>query len=141
MSLIVSSEVRHCKETTHDFSHPITTYARARSLRLAYEANGHGLVHTVGAHKGASAAAAFEARQMQHGLVLNRDGAPSPVVHQFDRLVAPLSAPLRLRLAALSAAVDEANHSAALRCRFAQKGSTSLMRIASGGKATQLVCE
>lgn len=48
---------------------------------------------------------------------------------------------LRLRLAALSAAVDEANHSAALRCRFAQKGSTSLMRIASGGKATQLVCE
>lgn len=137
--------------------------ADGRPLRVAFEAAGEGVVHTVGVHKGARAVGLFESSQMHQGTVLNHDGRVSPIIHQYDRLLLPdkISGPIGLRFAALSAAVDEEHHSEQLKCRFGKRdcGGEAVRQVgkqaggraavsatfrqcdASSGKATELICE
>jgi len=59
----------------------------ARSLRVAIESGGSGFTSTIGVFKGRAAGAVFARARMRDGLVLNDNGRPSPVVHQWDRLL------------------------------------------------------
>jgi hypothetical protein len=56
-----------------------------RPLSLVLEPPGRSFTNTIGLWKGPKLAHDFEREHMRDGVVLNADGAPSPVVHQYDR--------------------------------------------------------
>ena len=61
--------------------------ALGRGLRVELQPAGAGLANTIGVFKGRESALAFERERMRHGLVLNEDRRPSPIVHQYDRVL------------------------------------------------------
>ena len=56
-------------------------------IRIVTQKRGTGVANTVGIFKGAERTARFEKLHMRAGWVLNDDGVPSPVVHQYDRIL------------------------------------------------------
>ena len=58
-----------------------------RQLRSVRQPRGTGFTNTVGIFKGSERTLKFEREHMAGGLILNSDGAPSAVVHQYDRIL------------------------------------------------------
>jgi hypothetical protein len=56
-------------------------------VHVALQPRGSGYTNTVGVFKGTKNTHAFEREHMRGGEVLNDDGTPSPVVHQYDRIL------------------------------------------------------
>lgn len=61
--------------------------ATGRPIKVALEAAGTGFTATIGRFKGRDLADAFARGHIRDGIVLNDDGTPVPVVHQWDRLL------------------------------------------------------
>ena len=76
---------------------PLLRHSDGRPLAVLTEGRGHGFVNTVGVFKGQ--AVAFERDHMCcGGVMLNADGYPSPIVHQYDRLLLfPSKAVLKIK--------------------------------------------
>ena len=57
------------------------------SVPAVVQPRGTGIVNTVGIFKGTERTLAFERAHMRAGVVLNDDHKPSPIVHQYDRIL------------------------------------------------------
>ena len=87
-----AAEHAKAEPTVHVHVHGLVSL-EGRPLRVALEPPGHGMTYTVGAYKALPQALDFEAGHMRDGVVLNADGRPAPVVHQYDRLLASTGPP------------------------------------------------
>ena len=95
-----------------------------RGLSIVFQRRGRGVANTIGAFSGKWTRRGKDGRQdggklfphldvphflARHmdtrGLVLNSDGSPSAIVHQYDRILTPANAVYMVRFAALAAAV------------------------------------
>jgi len=115
----------------HSWDQPILTYlayhlraSAFRGLSIVFQRRGRGVANTIGAFSGKWTRRGKDGRQdggklfphldvphflARHmdtrGLVLNSDGSPSAIVHQYDRILTPANAVHMVRFAALAAAV------------------------------------
>ena len=73
--------------TRHEPGRHLLDPVSGKHVRVRLQPAGTGLVNTIGVFKGNASALAFERDHMRGGIVLNHDGSPSPVVHQYDRVL------------------------------------------------------
>ena len=76
---------RHTAVVGAESRHALSQNGSGHPLTIALQPRGTGAVNTVGSYK--MHVAEFMRRHVHQGLVRNADGTPSPLVHQYDRLV------------------------------------------------------